>query len=148
MGGAAANPWRAKAMTVAQTVACDRCGFDEFVDVPIHSGTSTRRDCARCGFTAGFPVWHGQETPLNTRLARAVEIASVAGQLRRMVLELVRTRGARGATDEEITAALRLRESTARARRCELRDAGELRDSSRRRRSSAGRPCIVWVTAD
>ena len=126
---------------------CDRCGFDKFVDVPIHGGTSTRRDCARCGLMACFPVWYGEENPINTRLAAAVEIASVAGQLRRQVLQFIAKRGAHGATDEELIAGLNMRESTARARRIELRDSGQVRDSKRRRRSTAGRECIVWISA-
>jgi hypothetical protein len=48
---------------------CDRCGFDRFVDVPIHNGQSVRRDCARCKRTLGFPVWYG----------RSVGSADVAG---------------------------------------------------------------------
>jgi hypothetical protein len=48
-------------------VACDRCGFDEFVDVPIHEGRSTRCDCARCGLTLGFPIWYGRVSKLEQR---------------------------------------------------------------------------------
>lgn len=36
---------------------CEGCGSAEFVDTPIHGGKSTRRDCARCNRTWGFPVW-------------------------------------------------------------------------------------------
>src|SRR6516225_10946236 len=41
---------------------CDRCGSTSFVDVQIHNGQSTRRDCARCRRFAGFPVWYGKPT--------------------------------------------------------------------------------------
>jgi hypothetical protein len=61
------------------------------------------------------------------------------------VFDFVVNRGERGATDEEIAAALRMRESTARARRVELRDGGQVRDSTRRRRSCAGRLCVIWI---
>lgn len=39
---------------------CDRCGYHEFVDHPIHRGQSTRRDCAKCRRTLCFPVWYGE----------------------------------------------------------------------------------------
>ena len=39
---------------------CDRCGSTEFVDLPIHGGESTRRDCKRCHRMLGFPVWYGK----------------------------------------------------------------------------------------
>lgn len=60
------------------------------------------------------------------------------------VLELIDSRGADGATDEEFSLALRMRVSTARARRVELRDGGQVRDSSRRRKPRPGRLWIVW----
>jgi len=41
---------------------CDRCGCTSFIDVAIHTGQSTRCDCARCGRFAGFPVWYGKPT--------------------------------------------------------------------------------------
>lgn len=37
---------------------CKRCDFHEYRDSPIHNGRSTRRDCARCNRTDGFPVWN------------------------------------------------------------------------------------------
>ena len=36
---------------------CARCGSGMAVDVPIHDGRSTRRDCAVCGRVKGFPEW-------------------------------------------------------------------------------------------
>lgn len=48
-------------------MTCDRCGAANFVDTSIHGGASTRRDCARCGLTMGFPVWYGQATTLEQR---------------------------------------------------------------------------------
>lgn len=44
---------------------CNRCGNATGGDVPIHQGRSTRRDCARCGRTMGFPVWYGATSPSN-----------------------------------------------------------------------------------
>jgi len=50
-----------------------------------------------------------------------------------------------GLTDEEIADVTRLRESTSRARRVELREAGLIVDSGRRRETRSGRRAIVWV---
>lgn len=47
---------------------CEKCGFDRNVDTPIHDGRWLRRDCARCKFTAGFPVWHGERKKLRRRV--------------------------------------------------------------------------------
>lgn len=38
---------------------CDRCGSTSTIDVMIHNGDSTRRDCGRCGRFLDFPRWHG-----------------------------------------------------------------------------------------
>jgi hypothetical protein len=51
-GNSVANP---RPMTV-----CDRCGSPDYLDVPIHGGQSTRRDCARCHRFMGWPCWYGQ----------------------------------------------------------------------------------------
>jgi len=40
---------------------CDKCGSAEFHDVAIHNGRSTRRDCAICRRTAGFPCWKPEQ---------------------------------------------------------------------------------------
>jgi hypothetical protein len=81
----------------------------------------------------------------HTRTAPADAIAPMKPNMLRQVREFVAARGKRGATDEEIACGLRMRESTARARRVELRDGGQVRDSLRRRRSRAGRLCVVWI---
>ena len=38
---------------------CDRCG-DDYIDVPIHDGQGTRRDCRRCNRFLGWTRWHGR----------------------------------------------------------------------------------------
>ncbi len=38
---------------------CGRCGSRDYIDVLIHGGRSTRRDCRRCGRFIDFPVWYG-----------------------------------------------------------------------------------------
>ena len=40
--------------------ACDRCQSEKYVDIPIHDGQSTRRDCAKCSRFLGFPMWYGR----------------------------------------------------------------------------------------
>lgn len=37
-----------------------RCGSTRWRDVPIHGGASVWRDCGRCGWFVGFPVWYGR----------------------------------------------------------------------------------------
>lgn len=44
---------------------CAKCGPTEHVDAPIHDGNSVRRDCARCGWTLGFPIWHGEQVEVS-----------------------------------------------------------------------------------
>ena len=39
---------------------CDRCGSTDFVDIPIHDGQSTRRDCAKRHRFMGWPKWYGK----------------------------------------------------------------------------------------
>ena len=41
--------------------ACPRCGSTRRVDVVVHAGRSTRRDCARCGRFLTFARWHESE---------------------------------------------------------------------------------------
>lgn len=84
----------------------------------------------------------------DTKREAAAAIAAGACPLRETVLTFVDSQGARGATDEEIRNALELCPDTSRARRCELRDAGMVRDSGRRRATASGRASIVWVAVD
>lgn len=93
-------------------------------------------------------IWNqAGEIVVDTRAVAAAAIAPVAGGMGRRVHEFIRRRGERGATDEEISLALSMRDSTARARRVELRDAQKIRDSGRRRETNSGRASIVWVAA-
>ncbi len=50
-----------KSLGTPGTGNCPRCHGVEFVDVVIHAGQSTRRDCATCHRTLGFPKWHGRD---------------------------------------------------------------------------------------
>ncbi len=91
-------------------------------------------------------LWNAEgRIAVDTRAAAAAAIAPMKPSMLRQVFDFVTNRGERGATDEEIAAALEMRESTARARRVDLRDSGQIRDSGRRRRSCSGRLCVIWI---
>lgn len=72
-------------------------------------------------------------------------IRSEAGAMRLRVLLFVRSRGHRGATDEEIQEAVGIRVQSETPRRGELVKLGALVDSGRKRRTSSGRPAVVWT---
>lgn len=92
-------------------------------------------------------IWdHAGSIVVNTRAAAAHAITHMKTNMQRQVLDFIARRGESGAIDEEIALGLQMRESTARARRVELRDGGQIRDSLRRRRARSGRLCVVWVT--
>jgi hypothetical protein len=61
------------------------------------------------------------------------------------VLDLIRSRGDRGATDDEIEAALNLRHQTASARRRGLVIGNLVIDSGRRRQTRSGYDATIWV---
>jgi hypothetical protein len=81
-------------------------------------------------------------SPTSKQAAR--EIAPKASTLREDVLRFVQAQGARGATDEEVQAALGMAGSTERPRRVELLEAGQVKASGVRRTSS-GRRAVVWI---
>ncbi len=65
--------------------------------------------------------------------------------------EFVRSRGEHGAIDEEIEAlavSLGKRESTGRARRVDLANAGQIVAAGFTRKTRSGRDAIVWIAAD
>jgi len=95
----------------------------------------------------GLPLFDLVEGPAATRRAAGESIAGFAGDHRQQVLEFIWNRGPRGATDEEISEALGLKLDTSRARRCELRDAGEVIDGGGRRRTHSGRLAVCWIVA-
>lgn len=64
------------------------------------------------------------------------------------VLEFLRARGERGATDDEIERALTLSHQSASARRRELVIMDLAYDSGHRRRTRSGRTATVWRAAD
>jgi hypothetical protein len=91
--------------------------------------------------TAGFV--RGSET--SKAAAEAVDVH--AGLMRNQVLAFIRARGDEGATDQEVSLALDMDSDTARARRCELRDSGLVRDNGRRRPTASGRRAVAWVAS-
>ena len=80
-------------------------------------------------------------------LAAAEAALPNAGTQRWHVLELLRAFPSYGMTDEEIADALNMNPSAERPRRIELVNAGLVRDSGERRRTSSGRQATVWVAA-
>jgi hypothetical protein len=83
-------------------------------------------------------------TCIDTRAAAGAAIELFKPNMLRQMFDFITDRGSYGATDEEIALALGMRESTARARRVELRDGGQVIDFLTRRKSRSGRLCIVW----
>jgi hypothetical protein len=81
----------------------------------------------------------------DTSLEAAVAIEEKVGRLQAMILEHIRDRGARGATDDELEIALRLQHQTVSARRRELVLKGLICDSGERRQTRSGCMAIVWV---
>lgn len=69
----------------------------------------------------------------------------VAPKHRALVLHLIESRGADGATDEEIENVLGLKHQTVSARRNDLANLGVVRDSGQRRPTESGCPATVWV---
>jgi len=85
-------------------------------------------------------------TTTDTRRA-ARPAAKKAANDRERLLRLFVERGRRGLTDHEGAAELAVLLDTARARRTELRDAGLVIDSGRRRPSPSGHAATVWVVS-
>lgn len=90
----------------------------------------------------GPPFVAGSDT--SEAAARAVTEPS---RLRAQVLDFLKKRGVRGATDEEIQAALAMPANTERPRRRELVLGKSVIDSGQRRRTMAGRSAVVWAVA-
>jgi hypothetical protein len=92
----------------------------------------------------GAPFVKGSETSK----AAAKSVRGITGKLCREVLGFIRSRGAEGATDDEIEVMLDLRHQTASARRRELVLLGAIKNSQTKRATRSGRKATVWVVAD
>lgn len=90
--------------------------------------------------TPGFRA----NAPETSRQA-AEAIAPLAASIRAKVLAVVKAAGPVGATGDDIADELGLLVYQVRARLSELRAAGEIVDSERRRKGASGRNGAVWV---
>jgi hypothetical protein len=95
-----------------------------------------------------IPAPARRNAPPGTSEVSAQRIATAAPSLRDMVLALLRERGARGATDQEIQAELGLPSNTQIPRRWELVNLGLVVDSGERRPTPSGRRAAVWALAN
>ena len=78
----------------------------------------------------------------------ALAIGPRLSALQAKVLRFITNRGDYGATDEEVALSLNMRGDTARARRCELRDASLVVKSDKRRPTTSGQSAAVWIAVD
>ena len=86
--------------------------------MPLHRRTSKAQGPA-----------HAPAGTVDTRGEARKSLGDHAQRMEDQILEYIRRRGVLGCTDEQIAVALGLRESTARARRVEMRDAGTIVES-------------------
>lgn len=77
----------------------------------------------------------------------AGDIQETTHTLRLKVLAFIKSRGAQGATDEEIQTALAMTGNTERPRRRELYLAGKIKQAGFNRKTKSGRAAVVWVAA-
>jgi hypothetical protein len=81
----------------------------------------------------------------DTSKAAAESIEGAAPSMRQRVLRYVALSGSAGVTDDMIELALGLRHQSASARRRELVLDGFIGDSGRTKKTSSGRPAVLWV---
>ena len=98
-----------------------------------------------------LPLFDRLDAPRAARSPTSAAAADTIGphlqQLQARVMDFIQNCGDQGATDEEIQQGLAMRPDTARARRCELRDARLVFDSGKTRETTAGRSATVWIVA-
>ena len=83
---------------------------------------------------------------VDTSIAGAEHINKALPKLQASVLSVISSAGVAGATGDEIATALDWERFRVRPRTSELRTAGRIVDSGKRRQSIAGIASIVWVT--
>lgn len=83
----------------------------------------------------------------DTSFEAACAIQPKASMIRGRVLDQITRLGTLGATPSEIAPLIKEHLLNVRPRCTELRDAGEIKDSGKRRRNSRGKKEIVWVAA-
>lgn len=91
---------------------------------------------------------HAYKGRTDTSAAAAESIEGETGTLRRKVFDFIISRGARGATLNEMEELLPMTGNTLRPRRKELEGMGAVVDSGKRRINKGGRETIVWAAAD
>lgn len=85
---------------------------------------------------------------VDTSMAAAVSINPVLPRLQSSVLGVIVATGAHGSTADEVAHALGWERFRVRPRTSELRKAGRIVDSGRRRDSLSGIASIVWVARE
>jgi hypothetical protein len=83
-----------------------------------------------------------------TSFAAERAIKPKARQLRAKVFLFILSRGALGATLEEIEQGLKLPGNTVRPRRVELEEKGFVKGSGKTRPTASGRSAIVWIVPE
>jgi DNA-binding MarR family transcriptional regulator len=96
-----------------------------------------------------YPVVPGAKGSAETSYAAAADIADKAPRIRQRVLSCIALAGDYGCTPEEAAEQLGLARVTVQPGFSELKAAGSIRDSGKRRRNpSSGKRAVVWVLAD
>jgi hypothetical protein len=97
-------------------------------------------------------LWDGSNYPnapghrnVPTSIEAADAIAPNLGRLQRLVLGVIKDRGAVGATADECAAALSMDRWSTQPRTSELRRKGLIVDSGQRRRNETRKNAIVWI---
>jgi len=94
-------------------------------------------------FDAAETAPYQRHSRTSRKAAKAIE--PLLGRLQRRILEYLRFRGERGATDLEMEKDLAIVGSTVRPRRGELVAKGYAKDSGKERPTPSGRSATVWI---
>ncbi|RYM11018.1 hypothetical protein [Sphingobium cupriresistens] len=86
--------------------------------------------------------------PVDTSIAAADAVAPSVSYLQKLILAVLRSVGAYGATGDEIAERLGWERFRVRPRTSELRVLRKIVDSGARRKSQSGIASIVWVLAE
>ena len=80
-----------------------------------------------------------------TSKAAAASMVAIAPSIKRRIYDFILSRGARGATDDELEVALDLTHQTASSRRYALAQAGAVKRTDEKRPTRSGRSAFVYV---
>lgn len=86
------------------------------------------------------PSIHGSKTSF----AAAVSIVANTNNMHQRIINFLKERP-EGATDEQISISLDMKQSTQRPRRIELVNKGKVKDSGRKGKTSSNRSAVIWV---